>query len=165
VPQDNLRLPLGNQKKEPVPGGTPGCPDALTFLTAPGYPGSTVGALREEVIFLMAIDCFSLLLIFSLSAFHCRPALFIDRFSLQASTFHSLLFIGHFSLLLVFSLNVFHCRPALFIDCFSLLLVFSLTAFHCSTALFIDHFSLLLVFSLTAFHCRPALFIHSFSLQ
>jgi hypothetical protein len=52
-PQDNLRLPLENQKKEPVPGGTPGCPDALSFLTAPGYPGSTVGALREEVIFLM----------------------------------------------------------------------------------------------------------------
>jgi hypothetical protein len=48
-------LPLGNQKKEPVPGGTPGCPDALTFLTAPGYPGSTVGALREEVIFLMLL--------------------------------------------------------------------------------------------------------------
>jgi hypothetical protein len=46
-------LPLGNQKKEPVPGGTPGCPDTLSFLTAPGYPGSTMGALREEVIFLM----------------------------------------------------------------------------------------------------------------
>jgi hypothetical protein len=49
-------LPLGNQKKEPVPGGTPGCPDALRFLTAPGYPGSTVGALREEVIFLMELS-------------------------------------------------------------------------------------------------------------
>jgi hypothetical protein len=64
-PKDSLGCPrtapgqpqvaLGNQKKEPVPGGTPGCPDTLSFLTAPGYPGSTVGALREEVIFLMTV--------------------------------------------------------------------------------------------------------------
>jgi hypothetical protein len=62
-PKDSLGCPRtapgqpqvapGKSKKEPVPGGTPGCPDALSFLTAPGYPGSTVGALREEVIFLM----------------------------------------------------------------------------------------------------------------
>jgi hypothetical protein len=81
------------------------------------------------------IHCFALQAS-TLTAFHCSwwfhlilfiaghhlslatfiaPGIFIESFSLQASTFHWPLFIY---------------RPALFIDCFSLLLVFSMATFH-----------------------------------